>query len=113
MRHETCLNCLAGTTRDQRVQAVILASETISGLAHHHHTVNCGGCGRWWFDDIVLGGLGIPVALRRDTEMCGCEDSLPQYTVSAVIVPQPDDQCSCTKAETERFALPIRMRSAQ
>lgn len=113
MRHETCLNCAAGKATDASVQAMILISESLGDLTHHHHTVKCDGCGRWWFDDAVLNGLGIPVAQRRDTELCGCPDGLPQYTVAAVMVPKPEAGCVCTKAETERWALPVRMRSAR
>lgn len=120
MRHETCLNCLAGQATDRNVQATdrnvqaaVLISDSIGDLTHHHHTVKCDGCGRWWFDDVVLSGLGTLVPVRRDTELCGCPDGLPQYTVAAVIVPKPDADCTCTKAETEQRALPIRTRRAR
>ncbi len=111
MRHETCLNCLHGGASDPNVQAAILVTESLGGLTHHHHTVKCGVCQRWWFDDVALNGLGIPVPHRRDTDLCGCPDGLPQYTVAAVIVPMPETKCECTKAKTEEFALPVRMRS--
>ncbi len=112
MRHETCLYCRTSGAGDPSVQALILVSETIGAQMHHHHTVRCGGCGAWWFDDVVIGGLGIPVASRRDTVLCGCDDGLPQYALSAVLVPQPESGCACTKTETEKYALPIRTKGA-
>jgi len=112
MRHETCLTCTTPAAGDRHVQTMILVAEALGDLTHHHHTVKCDGCGGWWFDDVTLSDLGTPNAHRRDAELCGCPDGLPQYTVAAVIVPRPEADCACTKAETERFALPIRMRSA-
>lgn len=109
MRHETCLYCKTPGAGDPHVNGLIMISESLGPLTHHHHTIKCGGCGHWWFDDLVIGGLGIPVAIRRDTGLCGCEDGLPQYTMSAVMVPQPEDQCGCTKAKCEEFSLPIRL----
>lgn len=111
MRHETCLNCQAGTVTEPNIRKLVMLSESLSPAAHHHHTIKCDGCGAWWFDDVVIGGLGIPVPVRRDTELCGCEDGLPQYTVSAVMVPKPEAECACTRAETERLSLPIRVGS--
>lgn len=113
MRHETCLNCQAGVTADRQVIAMVFVSESLGGHVHHHHTMKCDGCGRWWFDDVSFNGLGIPTANRRDTEMCGCPDGLPQYTSSATIVPVPDDECACTKAETEKRSLPIHLKPAR
>jgi hypothetical protein len=109
VRHETCLNCRAGEVTDPRLKTLIMISESVGAMMHHHHTMKCDGCGGWWFDDVVIGGLGIPVPVRRDTEMCGCEDGLPQYTTSATLVPVPDDQCACTKAETEERTLQVRL----
>jgi hypothetical protein len=109
--HETCLNCRLPEAGDPDVLKLILVSESLGGLAHHHHTVKCGGCGQWWFDDLVIGGLGVPVASRRDTVLCDCDDGLPQYTISAVLVPGPEDECACTKAKCEEFSLPIRLGS--
>jgi len=84
-------------------------SESVGATMHHHHTMKC-GCGVWWFDDIVLNGLGIPTPIRRDTELCRCPDGLDQYLTSAAIVPGAEDEdCARTKAETERRSLPIRL----
>lgn len=109
MRHETCLYCLAPGAGDRNVQALILVSESLGPLTHHHHTVTCDACGAWWFDDMVLGGLGIPVAKRRDTELCQCPNGLPSFTVAAVMVPEPEERCSCTKAKCEKYTLPVRL----
>lgn len=65
MRHETCLNCLAGTASDANVQRLILVSESLTAAMHHHHTVRFGGCGWWWwwwFDNVTLNGRA---SLRR------------------------------------------------
>ena len=86
-----------------------MIAESLGPLTHHHHTIKCGGCGQWWFDDLVIGGLGILVPSRRDTELCSCEEGLPPYTVSVVQVPQPEDQCACTKTQVESTALSIRL----
>jgi hypothetical protein len=109
VRRETCLNCQIPGAGDADVQTLILISESVGGLVHHHHTIKCDGCGQWWFDDLVIGGLGIPVAARRDTELCGCPDDLPQYTRAAVMAPQPEDHCACTKAKCEEISLPLRL----
>ena len=109
MRHETCLTCQVPRPGDPDVQALILIAESFGGQMHHHHTVRCDGCGQWWSDDLVMGGLGIPVPRRRDTELCACEDDLPQYARAAVLVPMAEDACSCTKADAEKHSLPIRL----
>jgi hypothetical protein len=109
VRHETCLVCrLAG---DPDVQPVILISEAIGVPMHHHHTVHCSACSEWWFDDVVMGGLGIPLPSRRDTELCSCKDGLPQYAQAAVMVPMEESECECTKAQVERYQLPVRVGS--
>jgi hypothetical protein len=69
--------------------------------------MSCDGCGRWWFDDVVVGGLGIPVPSRRDTELCECAEDLPQYRQHVINVPLAERGCACTKAQVERFALPV------
>lgn len=110
MRHETCLACrIPGAVESDLRQMVVVAESIAPGLMHHHHTMNCGGCGRWWFDDAVIGGLGIPVPSRRDTELCPCEEGLAQYTQSIVHVPSPEAACACTKADVDRYRLPIRL----
>ena len=87
---------------------MILISESIGDFTHHHHIVRCGFCGAWWFDDVIIGGLGTPVPLRRDTQFCQCDESLPQYSPSLITVPGPESQCSCTKADVDRNSLPLR-----
>ena len=109
MRNETCLICRTPGAGDPDVQALILISESIGGLVHHHHTIKCGGCGQWWFDDVVMGPLRVPVPRRRDTVLCDCEDDLPQYAMAVVLVPGDESACACTKAQCERFSLPIRI----
>ena len=109
MRHETCMFCQIPGAGDPDAQTLIVISESVGGLIHHHHTVRCDGCGQWWFDDLVIGGLGIPVPSRRDTVLCGCDDGLRQYAMSVILVPADEASCHCTKAETEKFSLPIRL----
>lgn len=109
MRHETCLYCRTPGVGDVNVQALIQVSEWLGPFTHHHHTMKCGGCGAWWFDDVVIGGLGIPVASRRDTVLCDCPDGLQQYAMSALLVPTPEAGCTCDKTEADRFSLPIRL----
>ena len=93
MRHETCLFCQILGAGDPDAQKFILISESVGRLTHHHHTVRCGGCGQWWFDDLVIGGLGIPVPSRRDTMLCECDDDLPQYAISVILVPKSEAEC--------------------
>jgi hypothetical protein len=107
MRHETCLLCRVPGVIDLNVRQIILLTESVAPAAfmHHHHLMNCGGCGQWWFDDLVIGGLGIPVPSRRDTELCPCDENLKQYAQSAVNVPVPEAECACTKADVDRFSI--------
>ena len=93
MRNETCLFCQIPGAGDPDAQKFILISESVGRLTHHHHTVRCGGCGQWWFDDLVIGGLGIPVPSRRDTMLCECDDDLPQYAISVILVPKSEAEC--------------------
>ncbi len=105
MRHENCLTCryLAMTGAPERVLTAI--AESISPDMHHHHVVRCEECGSWWFDDITIGGLGIPVASRRDTTMCPCpEDGSVQYRQVVMQVPVPEDECKCDRAEVRKHA---------
>lgn len=112
MRHESCLNCRFPEAWDARLHTLIVTAESLGAMIHHHHTVRCGGCGAWWFDDLVMGGLGVPVPQRRDTGLCSCPEDRPQYTVSVIQVPQPEGQCSCTSARVEEFSLPVRLGKA-
>ena len=68
MRYGSCLNCEHGADPD--LITVTAVREGLNERTHHHHTMVCGTCGSWWFDDTVTGGLGIPVPTRRDTMMC-------------------------------------------
>lgn len=114
MIYETCLNCqageFAGTDRDIRALSTI--TEAL-GDCHHHHTVTCESCGAWWFDDIVIGGLGLPVPARRDTELCGCpDDGAARYSRGIVQAPMPEAECHCTAADVEKHTVPIRLRES-
>lgn len=111
MRHETCPTCRIPGADDPDVRRTILVAESIAPAAfiHHHHLVHCGGCGQWWFDDVVIGGLGIPVPARRDTELCACDENLPQYSRSAIHVPMPESECACTKADVDKYSLPVNI----
>jgi len=109
MRHETCLYCRARGAGDQNIQALILVAESVGDLTHHHHTVKCPRCGTWWFDDLVTGALGVPVPSRRDTILCPCPDDGPLFTLSAVMVPVPESECACTKAEVDRQSLAVNV----
>jgi hypothetical protein len=111
MRHETCVTCRYPGGDDPNVRAVVLLAESLAPaeFTHHHHVVHCRGCGQWWFDDVVIGGLGIPVPRRRDTALCECADDLPQYTRSVVQVPAPERKCACAKADIEANSLPIKL----
>lgn len=110
MRHETCLTC-RHVARPGLLAATLLA-EMLTDQAHHHHTVICEDCHVWWFDDCVVGGLGIPVPSRRDTVMCDCpEDGASRFTQTVVLVPEPEADCHCTAELVERHAMPIRLGS--
>jgi hypothetical protein len=102
MRYETCLGCKFFTRVQQPdlYRAAVIA-ESLGGLVHHHHTVSCEACGKWWFDDVVVDGLGLPVASRRDTVFCECP--------AVVIVPRPEADCHCTASEINETSLLIRM----
>ena len=113
MRHETCVNCATPQVTDPNLIALVLVSESLGDLAHHHHTMKCEGCGAWWFDDVVIGGLGIFVPSRRDTVLCECDDGLAQYVQSAIMVPAPESECACTSSDVEKFSLPIRLGGPQ
>ncbi len=110
MRHENCLACRTPGAFSPELRELLLITESVAGpdFMHHHHTVECGGCRQWWFDDVVIGGLGIPVASRRGTGFCPCDDSLKQYTSGIVHVPAPESKCECTKAKVDEFRLDLR-----
>lgn len=112
MRHETCLNCKF--SQDQELLALTLVPEALGADSHHHHAVQCTSCGAWWFDDVIIGGLGLPVAARRDTVLCACpEDGASRFEKSVVLAPVSEADCHCTAADVERYSLPIRMRRAE
>jgi hypothetical protein len=61
--------------------------------------MECGDCGSLWFEDVVTGPLGVPVAARRDTVLCDCpEDGRVSFTPSTVIVRVPEEDCRCSAA---------------
>jgi hypothetical protein len=87
MRHETCLACLYAP--DPVLHPLTVIAETVSPQVHHHHAMVCEDCGAWWFDDTIIGGLGILVPARRDTMLCGCpDDTAARYTRSVITVPR-------------------------
>jgi hypothetical protein len=110
VRYDNCLAC--AVTSQRQLVALAMVAESLSPDSHHHHTVRCTDCGIWWFDDTVIGGLGLPVAARRDTVLCGCpEDGASRYEQSVVLIPMPEADCRCTAAEVERQSVPVRMRA--
>ena len=112
MRHETCLICLFGTTDDPELITLTAATESIAGdVTHHHHTIECGQCGTWWFGNVVIGGLGIPVDARRDTVLCDCDENLPQYSRCIIQVPRPESECQCTQADVDKHKLTVRLKA--
>lgn len=86
---------------------MIAAGESLGPFTHHHHTVRCGQCGHWWFDDITRGAFRQPVAARRDTQLCGCAEGQPVFTPVVVYVPEPETSCACTRASIEGYALQV------
>lgn len=111
MRHETCFTCQVPGSISGDLKLFIRLAESVAGpeFMHHHHLVECGGCGQWWFDDVTIVGLGIPVPARRDTQFCECDENLKQYAPHAVTVPEPEKNCACTKASVDRNRLPIAL----
>jgi len=102
MRHESCLTCkLSGDITPLQRFATEYAE--IEPGVHHHHVMECGDCGSLWFEDVVTGPLGVPVAARRDTVLCGCpEDSAARFTPSIAIVRVPEEDCHCSAAYVSR-----------
>jgi hypothetical protein len=104
MRHETCLVCRLGNDSSAALpRLAALLAESFGPGVHHHHTVICEDCGAWWFDDVVLSPLGIPVPARRDTVLCDCpEDGRVAFTRQTVLVRVPERDCHCTHAKISR-----------
>jgi hypothetical protein len=105
VRHETCRTPGALVTDDQRT--TIAAGESLGPFTHHHHTVRCGLCGQWWFNDLARGAFGQPVPARRDTQLCGRLEGQPVYTTVAVYVPGPETSCACTKASVDSYPFQV------
>jgi hypothetical protein len=83
--------------------------ETLSSRVHHHHAMTCESCGAWWFDDVIIGGLGLPMTARRDTVMCGCpDDAAHRYTRSVISVTSAEADCHCTASKVDAQAVHIR-----
>jgi hypothetical protein len=101
MRHESCLVCRVGNENAALPRLAVRFAESLGpDVHHHHHTVICEDCGSWWFDDVVLSPLGIPVPSRRDTVLCDCpEDGRVSFTRQTVLVRVPERDCHCTHAE--------------
>jgi hypothetical protein len=109
MRYGNCLNCDIMGDRELVTRGTL--PEELTGDCHHHHTVRCGSCGSWWFDDYVTGGLGLPVASRRDTVLCACpEDGQDRYRKTIVMVPLPEDGCRCTASDVNKYAVLVNLR---
>lgn len=105
MRYGTCLNCLQNSDPD-----LITATGVTERLDEHthHHAMQCQTCCSWWFDDHVVGGLGIPVPSRRDTVLCGCpEDGGHLYTRAIITVPMAEADCHCTATDVNSRAVMI------
>jgi hypothetical protein len=99
---------------DRDLVTLAAVPETLSENTHHHHTVLCDSCGAWWFDDYVTGGLGLPVASRRDTALCACpEDGERRYSKTIVMVPMPEKDCRCTASDVNTRAVPVRLGSSR
>jgi hypothetical protein len=102
MRHETCLTCRLGDVTRLQLLGTWLA-EALGADAHHHHLVTCADCGASWFDDAVIGALGVLVPARRDTVFCGCPvDGREIYTPSVILVCVPEARCRCSLAALAR-----------
>jgi hypothetical protein len=103
VRYEDCLTCLlAGQVPgliDEEQRVMLAATEDRGPFTHHHHTIRCGLCGQWWFDDTVRGPLGLPAPARRDTQLCDCPEGEPVFTKVAVTIPVPEAACACMLAE--------------
>lgn len=109
MRYESCLTCQCpGSLADDGQRTMLVVSESLGPLSHHHHIVTCGLCGGWWFDDLVRGAFGIMPA-RRDTQMCDCPDGQPVYTPVAVTVYEADTSCACTKNSIDANPVQVKL----
>src|SRR5262249_4560219 len=107
VRYRTCLNCAVISDRSL-VTLGTLPELLCPDLWHHHHTVLGETVGAGWFDDVIIGGLGLPVTARRDTVLCACpEDGQHGYSKTIVTVPMPESECHCTAADVNRYALPV------
>jgi hypothetical protein len=112
VRHESCLACQYAP--DPVLHPLTVLTETLTPRAHHHHAMVCESCGAWWFDDIVIGGLGVPVPARRDTVMCSCPDDKEHlYTRSVINVTSAEADCCCTASKVDTQAVHIRSGRGQ
>jgi hypothetical protein len=112
VRHETCLACRCAP--DPVLYPLTMIAESFSPQMHHHHAMTCEACERWWFDDVIIGGLGLPVTARRDTMMCDCpEDKAHKYAQSVISVPEPEASCHCTASKVERHRVDIHTGRGQ
>ncbi len=112
MRHEDCLTCRFAAGGDLTPVVLNAVTEMLDPGTHHHHLVRCEDCRAFWFDDIVTGGLGIPVPSRRDTVLCDCpEDGTGRFTRSVVSAPMAEAECRCTAALIYKNAMSVRLGS--
>jgi hypothetical protein len=92
-------SCVACTSLSPADVTVLIIAESLTG-GHHHHVMSCGQCGAEWFEDVVIGGFGMPIPSRRDTVLCPCpEDGRLIYTPSVMLVRTPERSCRCGPAE--------------
>jgi hypothetical protein len=110
MRHETCLNCRAMPPDPSLV--LIAVSEGLTVRAHHHHLMVCLACDATWYEDMVIGGLGLPVPSRRDSVLCPCpEDHEPRYQNTVMLLNRPEAECRCGPRELRERRRARRLTS--
>jgi hypothetical protein len=94
MRAETCVSCRV--MPPDISLTVIAVSEAFTANLHHHHLMVCLACDATWYEDMVIGGLGLPVPSRRDSVLCPCpEDHQRRYQQTVMIINRPETKCRC------------------
>ena len=120
MRYDTCLNCQAVEDPRHRDRS----PATHSGRDHRDagyrpgappshrspaRTAEPGGS-----TTFATGGLGLPVAARRDTVLCACpEDGINRYAMGIIQIPVPEAECNCTAAEVNGQRRPDPAEGAE
>lgn len=105
MRASSCLACRFALCGQWLANAVSLAELVGPDTHHHHHIIDCEGCGLSWYDDIVISASGLPVVSRRDTLLCDCPDQAEQYTRRVLVVPWSEAGCRCNADYLERAGV--------